>query len=222
MSLTNQQFIHFHNSFYQVNPTLIYSQSPYELANAYVQTFGHSYDYIPYLEKLLKQNNLARILRPSAKNLVTEQLQKITEETRLKAIEEQMRLGLAVNKNLATMSEVDSMSGNDFEKFLGELFTTRGFKAEYTPTTGDQGADLILEKFGERVAVQAKCYTGLVSNSSIQEVIGSKAIYNCKQAIAITNSYFTKSAKILAEANSVELWERDRLEKELRQSYLLN
>lgn len=67
---------------------------------------------------------------------------------------------------------------------------------------------LLLKKDGIRTVVQAKRYKGKVGVKAIQEVIGAKGYYNCDRAMVITNSYFTRQAKELADKNGVELWNR--------------
>ena len=46
----------------------------------------------------------------------------------------------------------------EFEEYLAGLFRKQGFKVELTPSTSDYGADLVLMKDGQRIAVQAKRY----------------------------------------------------------------
>jgi len=87
-------------------------------------------------------------------------------------------------------------------------------KRENFPTikvTGDQGADLILSKDGEKIVVQAKKYAGKVSNKAVQEIAAAKKYYNADRAMVVTNSAFTKSAIELAFSNDVELWDGRKL-----------
>jgi HJR/Mrr/RecB family endonuclease len=94
-----------------------------------------------------------------------------------------------------------------------------GYKVEITKTTGDQGADLVIEKFGEKTAVQAKCYASTVGNYAVQEVLAAKSLYKAHRAMVVTNNYFTDAAITLAAANHIELWDRDKLSEAI-QSYL--
>lgn len=110
-----------------------------------------------------------------------------------------------------TIQDVDVMSGLDFEHFITELFNNKGYNAYTTKASGDQGIDVIAEKFNEKIGIQAKCYTGNVSNTAIQEVVAGKNYYNVNTLMVITNAYFTKSAIELAFVNNVELWDRDKL-----------
>ena len=47
------------------------------------------------------------------------------------------------------------------------------------------------------------------------EVVGGARFYNATLCYVITNNYFTKSARQLADANNVILWDRDTLKEKL-------
>lgn len=111
----------------------------------------------------------------------------------------------------AGIKQIDQMTGEEFEQFLGELFKKRGYKVSYTATSGDYGADLILHDGDELIAVQAKRYTGNVGVKAVQEIIGAIKMYEAEEGWVITNSYFTKQAIKLAEINEVYLIDRDEL-----------
>ncbi len=119
------------------------------------------------------------------------------------------------NLQLLSMTEIDALNGRQFELYLAKLFRALGWYVHVTPESGDQGADLILMRYGKRIAVQAKLYQDKVDNKAIQEVVASKAYYSCTDTMVITNNYFTTSAKELADANKVTLWNRDRLATEI-------
>lgn len=107
--------------------------------------------------------------------------------------------------------EVDQMSGEDFERFLGELFKRRGFKVSYTATSGDYGADLILKDGQDVIAVQAKRYASSVGVKAVQEIIGAVKMYNATEAWVVTNSHYTRQAEKLADINDVYLIDREEL-----------
>lgn len=114
-----------------------------------------------------------------------------------------------------TMYLVDAMDGFQFEDFLVEIFQTIGYDVKETKRTADQGADLFVSRFGKNMVIQAKNYSGSVGNSAVQQAISAKAFYGCDEAMVVTNSYFTKSAKELASTAAVRLIDREGL-----QSYL--
>lgn len=74
-----------------------------------------------------------------------------------------------------------------------------------TKTTGDQGADLVVEKNNVRGVIQAKFYSSPVGNSAVQEVVAALSYYHATKGIVITNNIFTNSAKELASANNIQL-----------------
>lgn len=111
-----------------------------------------------------------------------------------------------------TMYHVDAMNGYEFEKFLAEVFQTAGYDVEGTKLSGDQGADLFVSRFGKKIVIQAKNYSGSVGNAAVQEAISAKSFYGCDEAMVVTNSYFTRSATELASAASVRLIGRRELQ----------
>lgn len=114
-----------------------------------------------------------------------------------------------------TMYLVDGMDGFQFEAFLVEIFQTIGYDVKETKKTADQGADLFVSRFGKNMVIQAKNYTGSVGNSAVQQAISAKAFYGCDEAMVVTNSYFTRSAKELASTAAVRLVDREGLQRYL-------
>lgn len=113
------------------------------------------------------------------------------------------------------MLEIDRMSGAEFEERLWLIFRDLGYTVQATPKSGDWGADLVLTKDGVRTVVQAKRYSKPVGLSAVQEAVTARAKYNCTRSIVVTNNFFTRQAQDLAFPNQTELWDRDRLTKEL-------
>lgn len=107
------------------------------------------------------------------------------------------------------MSEVDKMTGAEFEEFLEAHYTSLGYKVKHTGKSGDQGADLILTRNNERIVVQAKRYKKNVSNSAIQQTLAATVYYKADRGIVVTNAHFTKSAIDLANRCGIELKDRD-------------
>lgn len=106
------------------------------------------------------------------------------------------------------LTDIHKLTGKDFEKYLELLFSKSGYKVTRTKYIGDYGADLVIEKNGNRKVIQAKRWKGKVGVRSVQEVLAAKGYYKCQEALVVTNSYFTNQAKVLAKANDVELWDR--------------
>ena len=58
---------------------------------------------------------------------------------------------------------------------------------------------------GRRLIIQAKRYSGSVGNKAVREVIGAVYFYQGHQGCVITNSFFTASARALAQRNNIIL-----------------
>lgn len=136
--------------------------------------------------------------------------EKITTEKILDLQEKNEELnGKSSVEGFLSIEDVDALDGFVFEHVVQKLMTAMGYIAEVTKATGDQGLDVLARKNGISYGVQAKRYSDKVNNKAVQEVVGAMKHYGCDAAIVVTNNYFTKSAKELAESNSVILWDRD-------------
>jgi len=102
---------------------------------------------------------------------------------------------------------MEGISGEEFELKIAAMLETCGCRCEMTPRTGDQGADLIVHYRTRRIAVQTKRWSGTVGNSAVQEVIAARKLYHCTEAWVVTNSRFTKGARVVAVAFGVILVE---------------
>lgn len=120
--------------------------------------------------------------------------------------------------SIATVEDYDLMSGQEFERAISEIFKNMGYLVTLTPSTGDQGIDIIAVRNGTRIGIQTKCYTGKVGNSAVQEVVAGKDYYSVNRCMVVTNSTFTSAAIELARANNVILWDRYILEEKLLSS----
>ena len=112
-----------------------------------------------------------------------------------------------INAELLT---IDLMDGHDFEQWCANALNDMEYtNVRVTPGSGDQGVDVLAEMNGIKYAIQCKRYTADLGNTPIQEVHSGKYLYHCHVGVVITNRYFTNSAKELAEATGVLLWDRD-------------
>ncbi|MBN2296456.1 MAG: restriction endonuclease [Pirellulales bacterium] len=101
-------------------------------------------------------------------------------------------------KKLATQNW-KAMRGEDLEKFLEEVFSEQQYSVQRIGGAGDQGVDLIIAKYGKRIALQVKGYHNSVSNTAIQEAFTGMAFYKCDACAVITNSRFTSGGRNAAD-----------------------
>tara|TARA_Y100000310_G_C20663401_1_gene806070 strand:- start:501 stop:2375 length:1875 start_codon:yes stop_codon:yes gene_type:complete len=139
---------------------------------------------------------------------VTRLLQECIEEQELDDFEESLGV-----KKIRKIGDFDKLNGHQFEEYLKELFTVLGYQVVRTKGSGDQGADLIIKKDGTKTVVQAKKYSGSVTNKAIQEVVASKKHYSADGGMVVTTGKFTKSAIDLAKSNKVDLWDKNKLKQ---------
>lgn len=109
------------------------------------------------------------------------------------------------NKNNINPIEEQLIDPYEYEKIIANFFENFGWTVFTTPKSGDQGADIIMQKEGFTCVVQCKLYNQPVGNKAVQEVTSAKAYYEAIGAIVITNNDYTKSARQLAESQNVWL-----------------
>ena len=107
--------------------------------------------------------------------------------------------------SLPTNKNTDQMDGVEYEDYCKEILEDAGWEVEDTPTTGDQGVDLIASIEDIRVCIQCKCFEKPVGNKAVQEVAAGKIHWNGTHAVVVGKSGFTKSAQTLAKSTKVIL-----------------
>ena len=115
------------------------------------------------------------------------------------------------NKN-AQFGDTSSMDGVEYEQFCKSILEEAGWVVEDTPTSGDQGVDLIASIEDLRVCIQCKCFAKPVGNKAVQEVAAGMIHWNGTHAVVVGKSGFTKSAQNLAGSNKVILISDSELE----------
>lgn len=119
-----------------------------------------------------------------------------------------------------SLDEVNDITGEDFENILFNRFKSMDFIVYYTPTSGDFGADLIIDLENTSVVVQIKRYNykqgRTVGVKAVQEVLGAIIYYKADRGMVITNATYTNAARELAKsAKNIVLWDREDLKKNL-------
>jgi HJR/Mrr/RecB family endonuclease len=164
--------------------------------------FGES-NSMDYYNYLTRRNELIELLNDKK------------EDFDYRIFEANMKKKLQIPKDGCSIVDVDLMSGDEFENFVAKIFSKLGYLTKVTQHSRDFGVDVIAEKDGIKIAIQAKCYTNPVSISAIQEVTAGMTHYNCQRGVIVTNRTFTKAAIELASSNSIQLWDRKKLEEKI-------
>ncbi|MHB1685108.1 MAG: restriction endonuclease [Bacilli bacterium] len=125
---------------------------------------------------------------------------------------ENARLAIEQRLRDSGITQIDVMTGRQFEERMALYFRDHGHRVETTPVSGDYGADLVLfHQDGSKTVVQVKRYSASVGVDAVQAVIGATRYYNAQHAMIVTNSHLTKNAKELAQISNVQVWEREDL-----------
>ena len=170
---------------------------------------GENYqEYLDFFKDLLKENKLF-----FDEEQIVKRIKGIKREIELVQFKKEMDSDYS---HSISIDEIDSMTGHEFEYFLRDLFEKMGYRVEHTKLSADQGADLIIDKFGEKVVVQAKRSSHKVSNGAIQEVSAAIKHYGADKGMVVATNEFTPSAIELASSNNIELTDRYELEKLIR------
>lgn len=142
-------------------------------------------------------------------------------EQKVAELQEKQKIERLLDGNIQrvaySISDIDLMSGEQFEHFVTYLFNSLGYKAINTKLSGDQGIDVIATKGKTKIAIQAKCYSKPVGNHAIMEAVAGGKYYNADKIMVVTNNTFTKGARELAQANNVILWDRSILKEKMEE-----
>jgi restriction system protein len=204
----------FNKFFLEQNPTLANQPTIKQWSKAYIDTFENNTKYIHFLEKLILNKGI-NLEKKELESQIEGEIEKRIIEGNAKNIYQAMA---SQKRSLAPLKidNIDEMSGEEFERVLKLLFEKRDYNVKHIGASDDQGADLILKRFNIKTVVQAKKSKNTIGNAAIQEVVAAKSFYSCQKMMVITNSTFALSAKKLAKANNVELWDREKLTEALK------
>lgn len=109
------------------------------------------------------------------------------------------------------LSDVDTMDGLVFEKYVANLLKQQGYSNISLTEQYDYGVDIIATKDGICWGIQVKRYSGLVKAEAVRQVVTGLRVYGCDRAIVITNSVFSRVARQLADSNDCVLIDRSGL-----------
>jgi restriction system protein len=132
-----------------------------------------------------------------------------------KLVGERTKARKAATEELAKMlrNRLNSMSGQEFEWYMAEVFRKMGHKVDIVGGPGDQGVDLLLKVGRKRVAVQCKLHSKPVGRAAVSEVYAGARYHGAKHAWLVAPGGFTPAAKELAEGTNVQLLDLATLRK---------
>lgn len=155
---------------------------------------------------------------------IKDRLQEAISDLHLSGVEE---LNQYIN-HLATgtwqIHHLTNLSPTEFEQLVASFYSAQGYSTQVTKQSADRGIDIIARRDGEKLAIQAKRYTGSnkVGRPTIQKIVGAATQANADRAAVVTTSEFTDTAISAAQefGPQVELIDGDTLVKSLTESPL--
>lgn len=128
-----------------------------------------------------------------------------------------------------TLGTALAMNWEYFEALAAVLYAKRGFEAYRTPSTKDNGVDVVAlpRSEGKGKLVQAKTSgtdDAALDWDAVKEVVGGHAFYARQfpdvtfDRVCMTNQYFDQQARVNAELNDVELVEQPQLAQMLSET----
>lgn len=111
-----------------------------------------------------------------------------------------------------------TMSWQEFEYLVGEIYRRRGYTVMETPKGADGGIDLVAQRDGEVLLVQCKQWrTRDVGVSVVRELLGVVAAKRASRGAVVTVGRFTEEARRFAKQTNIELIDGDVLRRQARQ-----
>jgi restriction system protein len=100
--------------------------------------------------------------------------------------------------------EFRTMSGRQFEDFVGGLYERQGYQVDYARQGADGGYDLVLNRDSERILVQCKqrATTGV---AHVRELYGVLKSDRAKRALFVASGVFSYDARMFARGKPLEL-----------------
>lgn len=100
-----------------------------------------------------------------------------------------------------------NLSGHEFEDEVAALYRRQGYNAKVSKQGGDGGVDIVLEKNGERIAVQCKAHKNPVSPAVIRDLYGTMISKNYHKGLLVSLNGFTSGTKSFAAGKPIQLIE---------------
>lgn len=111
----------------------------------------------------------------------------------------------AYNRALLEFRWSEHLSPTQFEKCCADYLALMGWQTHTTKASGDQGVDVVAQKFGTTVVLQCKKYSKPVGNRAVQEVHAARSYVGASVAAVVSNQPYTPAARDLAGRTNVLL-----------------
>jgi restriction system protein len=110
------------------------------------------------------------------------------------------------------LAQLANLTPEGFEEFVAELFEALGFEVELVGGTGDEGADLRVQRKGLLAVVQCKYHSrGVVGSPELQKFLGTVHHTRSHKGFFVTTRTFSLAAEKFVAEHPIELIDGPRL-----------
>jgi hypothetical protein len=111
-----------------------------------------------------------------------------------------------------TISQMLALEPDEFEAWVGLLFTLGGYEVKNTRYVADHGVDLEVSGNGMRAGlVQCKRYRGTVGEPTVRDLYGTMIHEGAEYAWLATTGGISRQAREWAYGKPIDLWDGQRL-----------
>ncbi|HLC32582.1 MAG TPA: restriction endonuclease [Candidatus Nanoarchaeia archaeon] len=119
-------------------------------------------------------------------------------------------------KNVTPEEHLKKINGFEFEQLIGKMLITKGCQAVLTPKTGDGGTDLYAVINGQNTIVQCKHHLDKsIGRPDVDKLLGVMTKNQAKKGLFVCTGTYSPQSIELANAHNIELWDKDRVLKEM-------
>lgn len=106
-------------------------------------------------------------------------------------------------------AEISKMDKTQFVIYVARLFSRKGYQVKFTPVIDNYNVDLLVEKMGVTIAVGCVLTTKVLGEGDIRCILQGSAHYPASNVMALTNTYFDKTAVDFAKRERMSLVDRN-------------
>ncbi len=106
-------------------------------------------------------------------------------------------------------AEISKMDKTQFVIYVARLFSRKGYQVKFTPVIDNYNVDLLVEKMGVTIAVGCVLTTKVLGEGDIRCILQGSAHYPASNVMALTNTYFDKTAVDFAKHERMSLVDRN-------------
>ena len=105
--------------------------------------------------------------------------------------------------------QISKMDKTQFVIYVARLFSRNGYQVKLTPVVDNHDVDLLVEKRGVTYAVGCLISSRILCKEDVVGVKNGRAYYGVNNSIALTNTYFDRTALEYAKAERISLIDRN-------------